>query len=187
MIHYLSGTIRTINQNFYLVVANNIGYEIAVPHSYTALPDSQIELFIHTHLTQDQYQLYGFRSPEEKRWFQKFIAISGIGPKTALQILSKNLTTLEKAIVTQDKSFFEHVPGIGKKTALKILIELSGDKNLPSTNTLSSPYQDALKTLRELGFSESDINKMTKDLPTDLSAGQIVTLALQNHAKKGSN
>lgn len=187
MIHYLSGTILDINQNLYLIVANNIGFEIAVPHSYTALQDSKIELFVHPHLTQDQYQLYGFRSREEKRWFQKFINISGIGPKTALQILSRSLAALEKAIVTQDKTFFENVSGIGKKTALKILIELSGDKNLPSTAAFSSPYQDALKSLRELGFSETEISRMTKDIPTDISAGQIVTLALQNHAQKSKH
>ena len=188
MIHYLSGTILDLQQNIYLVVTNNIGFEIAVPHSYTALPGTEITLFVYPHLTQDNYQLFGFKTSLEKRWFKKLLNISGVGPKTALQVVSKEIASLERAIVSQDQHFFESVSGIGKKTALKILIELSGDTPFPSEKLQgNSPYHQAVQTLRGLGYEEIDIQKMTEALPKNLTAGQIVTLALKNHAQKSTH
>lgn len=188
MIHYLSGTILDIQQNLYVVVTNNIGFEVAVPHNYTALPGTEIALFVHPHFTQDNYQLFGFKTQLEKRWFKKLLNISGIGPKTALQVVSKEISALERAIISQDQRFFESVSGIGKKTALKILIELAGDTPFPSEKLqASSPYHQAVQTLRGLGYEEIDIQNMTTNLPKDLTAGQIVTLALKNHAQKSTN
>lgn len=184
MIHYISGTIFDRYQNSYLVVTNNIGYEIAVPHNYTHLPQQEIELFVYPHLTQEQYQLFGFCSKAEKVWFQKLISLSGIGPKTALQIVSKNIEALERAIIEQNQMFFESVSGIGKKTAMKILIEL-GDKPLPSATLRPvTPYQEAFQTLLELGFPDTQVRVMLNDAPKDLSAGQLVTLALKQNAQK---
>jgi len=188
MIHYLSGTILDIQQNTYLVVANAIGFEVNMPPSYTALPGDQITVFIYPHFTQDNYQLFGFLSKLEKNWFQKLLSISGIGPKTGLQIISKGISNLEKAIVQQDQHFFESISGIGKKTALKILIELAGQKTLPSEKiNVHSAYNQAAESLRQLGFIEKDIQTMLVDIPTDLTPGQIVTLALKKHAQKGTN
>lgn len=184
MIHYISGTILDRNQNTYLVVTNNVGYEIAVPHNYTHLPQEKIELFVHPHISQDQYQLFGFSSKAEKIWFQRLIGLSGIGPKTGLQILSKNIQALERAISEQNQAFFESVSGIGKKTAQKILIELA-DKPLPTSNFRpATPYNEAFQTLLELGFPDTQVRLMLNEAPTDLSAAQLVTLALKQNAQK---
>ncbi|MBI4836335.1 MAG: Holliday junction branch migration protein RuvA [Candidatus Abawacabacteria bacterium] len=186
MIHYISGTIVDIQQNTYLVVANTVGYEIAVPHNYSYLAEQSITLFVYPHLTQDHYQLFGFQTRVEKQWFMKLISISGIGPKTGLQIISKDIHALEKAIVDQNKEFFESVSGIGKKTALKLLIELVEKPFVPTSLRPATPFQEAVQTLIELGFKEDYIRNLLADPPKNATAGQLVSLALKSHAQKNS-
>lgn len=182
MIHYLSGTILHTQSNNLLVVANNIGYEVLVPHNYTYLPDQKITLFIHPHLTTEQYSLFGFVSIAEKKWFKLLINISGIGPKTALNILSRGIEALHQAIIKHDKVFFEGISGIGKKTALKILIELSENPQLPELEKPQA-HQTATETLIRLGYDQTMVQELLKDLPEDISSGQAVTLAIQKYAQ----
>ncbi len=182
MIHYLSGTILSSQENSLLITTNNIGYEVLVPHHYTYLLDQHITLFIHPHLTTEQYLLFGFVTMSEKKWFKLLINISGIGPKTALNILSKGIEPLHQAILRSDKVFFEGISGIGKKTALKILIELTENPHLP---TLEKPraHQTATETLVNLGYDPSVVQDLLQDLPEDISSGQAVTLAIQKYAQ----
>jgi Holliday junction DNA helicase RuvA len=182
MIHYLSGTILSLQENTLLVTTNNIGYEVLVPHHYTYLPEQKITLYIHPHLTTEQYLLFGFVSMSEKKWFKLLINISGIGPKTALNILSRGVEALHQAILKSDKVFFENISGIGKKTALKILIELTENPHLPQLEQPKA-HQTATETLIHLGYDASVVQELLKDLPDDISSGQAVTLAIQKYAK----
>jgi Holliday junction DNA helicase RuvA len=185
MIHYLSGTIIDIDNNLLLIENNGIGYEILVPHNQTHHSRGNIQLFVYPHITSEQYQLYGFSSREEKKWFKKLINISGIGPKTALNILSSGLDRLLRAIIEQNKGFFESISGIGKKTALKIMIELiekPGD--FAPTSTGNNAYQEAFTTLSRLGYESHIIQELLKKAPSKASAAELVTLAIKNHAQK---
>ncbi len=182
MIHYLSGTILSSQENTFLVVTNSIGYEVLVPHNYTYLSGQNITLFIHPHLTTEQYQLFGFASEAEKKWFKLLINISGIGPKTGLNILSRGIEALHQAILKHDKVFFESISGIGKKTALKILIELAENPKLPELEQPKA-HQTATETLIRLGYDPMVVQELLKEIPDDISSGQAVTLAIQKYAQ----
>ncbi|OGC82308.1 MAG: Holliday junction DNA helicase RuvA [Candidatus Abawacabacteria bacterium RBG_16_42_10] len=185
MIHYLSGTIIDVDNNLLLVENNGIGYEIFVPHNQSYHKRGNIQLFVYPHITSEQYQLYGFGTREEKKWFKRLINISGIGPKTALNILSSGLDRLLRAITEKNKGFFESVSGIGKKTALKIMIELvEVPTDLAPTLGGNSAYQEAFTTLSRLGYESHIIQELLKNSSTKASAGELVTLAIKKHAQK---
>lgn len=184
MIHYLSGTIIDTDNNLLLVENNGIGYEILVPHNQTFHSRGNIQLFVYPHITNEQYQLYGFSSREEKKWFKRLINISGIGPKTALNILSSGLDQLLRAIAEQNKGFFESISGIGKKTALKIMIELVEKPADFAPVSGNNAYQEAFTTLSRLGYESHIIQDLLKKAPNKASAAELVTLAIKNHAQK---
>ena len=85
----------------------------------------EVELFIHTHVREDQISLYGFQSQDELGVFEMLLSISGIGPKAALGILAiASPATIKNAIVEGDSSMLTRVSGVGKKTAERVILEL---------------------------------------------------------------
>jgi len=128
MIAYLKGTLLHKTPGHVIVETGGVGYAAAIPvSSYIELgePGATVELFIHTHLSDDALALYGFVSRDEKDMFLKLIGISGIGPKLAMNILSGIAPAdLEDAVRAGDVARISLVPGIGKKTALRITMEL---------------------------------------------------------------
>lgn len=134
MIGYLQGEILE-NQDGKLMIGigdkksfGQVGYAVSVPQnaSYPLLGmGSQIELFIYTHVREDSFDLYGFSSKFEKSLFLLLLAVNGIGPKSALSILSAaEPQALVDAIVRGDQAYLTHLPGIGKKTAERVVLEL---------------------------------------------------------------
>jgi Holliday junction DNA helicase RuvA len=128
MIGYLRGTIVEKHPNQIILEAGGVGYDVQIPIStFTALAEqgATAALRIHTHVREDALLLFGFATQEEKTVFERLIAVSGIGPKLAITILS-GLPTAElvTAIRTSDLPRLIRIPGIGKKTAERIVLEL---------------------------------------------------------------
>ena len=134
MIGYLQGEILEHADSRILVgvgdktTAGLVGYVVSVPHHsrYEAfLPGEKIELFIHTHVREDAFDLYGFSSQAEKTLFLTLLNVNGIGPKSALGILGAvEWNQLIEAIMEEDQAFLTQIPGIGKKTAERMVVEL---------------------------------------------------------------
>jgi Holliday junction DNA helicase RuvA len=134
MIGQLRGTLLDKTPPWVLLDVAGVGYELQVPlGTLCALPGLGTACTLHTHLVvrEDGHHLYGFGSKEEKLVFKTLIKISGIGPRTALAILS-SMTPLEfmLAIQEQNPGQLVRVPGIGKKTAERVLLELKELKSL---------------------------------------------------------
>lgn len=166
MIGYLKGHVleQTEEGKFLIQVSQGlesaVGYSVFAPHGphYDFFQMGQpIELFIHTHVREDQLDLYGFLSTHEKAVFLSLLNVSGIGPKSALTILSKVGTpTLIQAIMDGNSRLLQGIPGIGKKTSERMVIELqdtvrkkveSGQwsffqKNLFNENAISSLIEE---------------------------------------------
>lgn len=196
MIAYLTGTIFTKGINYLIIMTTGgVGYKVFVPAdvlnqtnplpadlSARALASAEASakdgasLFIHTHVKEDALDLYGFPSQEDLAMFELLIGVSGIGPKTALNIFSNGkLSKIKEAIVKGDVEFFTAVPRLGKKNAQKIIIELRSklgslaDLDLTAEGSESKEIIDALKTF---GFSTSeakDALKFIKDVEGDTS------------------
>jgi Holliday junction DNA helicase RuvA len=130
VIGYLHGKFLEVGDGKAVVIPSGIGigYSVAVPLTgrYETLhAGAEAELWIHSHVREDAFDLYGFLSREEKEIFLTLLTVNGIGPKGALGILSKvEIPTLVKAILEGDQDSLTEIPGIGKKTAERVVVEL---------------------------------------------------------------
>jgi Holliday junction DNA helicase RuvA len=128
MIAHLRGTLLEKHPNQAIVDVQGVGYELAIPIStYSALPDAgaEVRLRVHTHVREDTIALFGFASSEEKKLFEKLIAVSGIGPKLAITVLSGLAAgDLVAAIRSGQTERLVRIPGVGKKTAERIVLEM---------------------------------------------------------------
>ena len=128
MIARLTGTLVEKSPNRLIVDVGGVGYDLLVPLStFYGIGDagSRVTLRVHTHVREDVIALYGFGTAPEQELFERLIAVSGIGPKLALAVLSGiDVGELVRAIRTQDVARLTKIPGIGKKTAERIGLEL---------------------------------------------------------------
>src|SRR5437868_12938995 len=128
MIAHLRGRLIAKHPNNIVVEAGGVGYEltISVP-TFSELPaaGSEVAMHVHTHVREDALALFGFLRKEEKQLFEKLLAVSGIGPKLAITILSgMSAEFLVAAIRGNDLGSLTKIPGIGKKTAERMVLEL---------------------------------------------------------------
>ena len=128
MIAHLRGRLVEKSPNQAVVECAGVGYDVAISvETFGALPaeGAEANLFIHTHVREDQLALFGFSEVREKRLFEKLLTISGIGPKLAITVLSGiSADRLIGAIRAQEHGTLTKIPGIGKKTAERIVLEL---------------------------------------------------------------
>lgn len=177
MIAYLKGKIKVKTDKYLILEANNIGYRIFLPENILESlirNDEEREFYIHHYLSEDRSDLYGFLKLEDLEFFELLISISGVGPKSALGIMSEaDVRALKKAILSEDPSIFTKVSGVGKKTAERILIELS---NKVSDQGLGgSTIQDdleALDALVGLGYKGYEAKEILKKAPKELLAAE---------------
>jgi holliday junction DNA helicase RuvA len=184
MIGRLSGTLLEKAPPLVMVDVQGVGYEVAVPMStFYNLPalGGRVSLLTHLVVREDAHQLFGFLSAEERGAFRVLVRISGVGPRTALAILSGlSVADLAQAVSLQNSALLVKVPGVGKKTAERVLLELKG-KLVPD---LSSPAaggdarSDIAQALISLGYSERDANAALKTLPADTTVS--IKLALKS-------
>jgi Holliday junction DNA helicase RuvA len=152
-----------------IVDAGGVGYDVLVPLStFYAVgePGAEVVLRIHTHVREDALQLYGFATTLEQLLFERLIAVSGIGPKLALAVLSGiESGELVKAVRHGDIARLTRVPGVGRKTAERLVIELRD--RLPETaagpadiaETGSGLRDDVLSALVNLGYQRQGVEK----------------------------
>ena len=172
MIARLFGKVADKHPNRLIVEVSGVGYDVQVPLStYYVSADvgSEMALRIHTHVREDQLALYGFATDLELVMFEKLIAVSGIGPKLALSVLSGiEPRDLAGAIQRDDIARLTAIPGVGKKTAERICVELRD--RLPKTidATPASPgdsqREDLVSALSNLGYHRQAIDKVLDKL-----------------------
>ena len=187
MIGRLTGLLAEKSPPHVLVDANGVGYEVDVPMStFFNLPGlgERVTLLTHLVVREDAHLLYGFLTAEERGTFRELIKISGVGPRTALSILSGlSVADLAGAISRQESGRLQKVPGIGKKTAERLLLELKGklgpDLGLPSAQVVNEAQADIVQALISLGYSEKDAAAALKKLPADVGVSEGIKLALK--------
>ena len=187
MIGRLTGTLADKNPPQVLMDCNGVGYEVDVPMStFYNLPATgeKITLLTHFVVREDAQILYGFASPGEREAFRLLIKISGVGPRTALSVLSgMSVGDIAQAVTAQDAGRLVKVPGIGKKTAERLLLELKGkfgaDLGAGSMGATSDAQADILQALVALGYSDKEAAASLKALPRDVAVGEGIKLALK--------
>jgi len=187
MIGRLQGTLAEKNPPQVLIDCHGVGYEVDVPmSSFYNLPSlgEQVTLLTHFVVREDAQILYGFATASERAAFRELIKISGVGPRTALSVLSgMSVQDLAQAIAQQQAGRLVKVPGIGKKTAERLLLELKGklapDLGLSSTAPASDAQADIQQALLALGYSEKEAAAALKALPADVGVSEGIKLALK--------
>lgn len=198
MLYHVEGTVTDIEANLVVVDCHGVGFALNASLNTIAAVrvGEQSKLYIYESVREDAFDLFGFASKEEKRCFEMLIAISGVGPKAAISILSTNTpTSLALAVLNDDIKALSNAPGIGKKIAQRIILELK-DKiskeagGLDLGGAVSAPAaapaadnparQDAIAALAVLGYSMPEINRAIQSIPIDgLSTEQIVKAVLR--------
>ncbi len=154
MIAHLQGRLLEKHPNRLIVDVQGVGYEVHVPLStFYGLgePGAGISLRVHTHVREDALALYGFATTLELQIFERLIAVSGIGPKLALAVLSGiEPADLVAAVRDGDVARLTAIPGIGKKTAERIGLELKDrlPALLPADEAAASASSQAAQSLR---------------------------------------
>jgi Holliday junction DNA helicase RuvA len=187
MIGRLTGLIAEKSPPLVLLDVNGVGYELDVPMStFYNLPalGERVTLLTHLVVREDAHLLYGFLSASERNTFRELIRISGIGPRTALALLSGlSVAELAAAISRQESGRLQKVPGIGKKTAERLLLELKGklapDLGLPAAQVTTDAQADIVQALVALGYSEKDAAAALKKLPAEVDVSEGIKLALK--------
>src|SRR5690606_20626470 len=168
-----------------------IGYEVDVPMStFYNLPGlgEKVSLLTHFVVREDAQILFGFGSAGERETFRQLIRISGVGPRTALAVLSgMSVGDIAQAVTQQDASRLVKVPGIGKKTAERLLLELKGkvgaDIGLAGHAVASDTQADILQALVALGYSDKEAQAALKSLPKDIGVSEGIKQALKALAR----
>lgn len=195
MIALLTGKIAHKSPEYIILDVNGVGYRVQIPFStYYELPEggAQVSLNIYTHVKEDAISLYGFRTAEEKDFFQLLISVSGIGPKLAKDILSNiQVHELASAITGGNLARLSAVPGIGKKTAERLVLELkdkvrklefaaAAGEGEPAVLP-SGIEEDVASALVNLGYKEAVVKKTLAEMriPADASMELVLKQALK--------
>jgi Holliday junction DNA helicase RuvA len=175
MISHIRGTVIEIAEKYAVIDVAGLGYKAYCSVDTLAALRLDTEASLHTYLAvrEDALDLYGFPSREEENFFEMLISVSGIGPRSALGILSvTTVDTLKKAIGTGDTSYLTKVSGIGRKTAEKVVLELR-DKLRANVNIKESHQElraesDIIEALKALGYSQNEARDTLKQVPDEI-------------------
>ncbi|MCC7436708.1 Holliday junction branch migration protein RuvA [Candidatus Nomurabacteria bacterium] len=178
MIAIVTGEVLEQNEKELILDVSGIGYCIFTP-PYKFTNGEKVTLYTQLVIKDDAHELYGFQSQEEKRLFKILIGVSGVGPRTALQMLTLyTLPDLVNIIKIGDSKAIALVPGIGKKTAEKVVIDLK-DKVEGFAVSENKASSDLVEALLSLGYKDFQIRPIVGDIDAGLPIQKQITEALK--------
>lgn len=193
MITYIKGSLAHKNPSFVVIEAGGIGYHINISvQTYSKIEQSETaKLLTHFYVKEDQQTLFGFYEERERRLFRLLIGVSGVGPSTAMVVLSSlTVEEFQAAILGEDVAAIRRVKGIGPKTAQRIILDLKDKlaKESLAEPTMLSPKSntqraEALSALVNLGFArpavQRALNRVFAAEPELAAAEDIIKQALR--------
>jgi Holliday junction DNA helicase RuvA len=186
MLNYIFGRVVSTGLDSIIVDANNIGYELVVSHPNSFKKDELIKVHVFMQVKEDEFVLFGFPNDEEKSIFKRLISVSGIGPKTAINMLTQTtVDVLITAIETSNTTYLKKLPGIGPKAAQQIILDLKGKLVFDNYNNKGEPatiaiLNDVREGLRNLGFRVAEIDSVLSILSKEkLSSEEYLKQALK--------
>lgn len=186
MIGYLRGKIIEVSPDSALIDVSGVGYEVSCSaHTLNDLMNllgKEIILWIHTHVREDALQLFGFHAKDEKKLFLSLLKVNGIGPKSALTILSGARTSeIIRMIESGDAKALTSLPKLGKKTAEQIILTLKGKLVSASEeiNAQSQVQVELTSALLNLGYKAQFVDQFVQALPAEIDFEEGVRRGLQ--------
>jgi len=193
MIATLRGEITQIEDSALIVETGGVGLRVFVPTLLREGMKTGEAIFLFTHLVvrEDDWKLYGFKTQADRDFFLALLGVDGVGPRTALAVLSTlNLDTVQRAVFNDEPDLLSRVPGVGKKTAQKMILylhdRLKPVSGLEKISTLSDTDSEVLAALTALGYSvieaQAALQSLPKDAPDDVE--ERLRLALQQFTSR---
>lgn len=202
MYAYIKGTLEIKTTGYVVIETNNgIGYKIFMSESaIERLSEigSSVKIFTYMRVREDDISLYGFNTNEELRMFELLLSVSGIGAKSAINILS-NITpsSFALAVITNDVNTLKKLPGIGAKSAQRVILELKDklkteeaeakietSKEIQVAIKENDKVQEAMSALQVLGYSKKEIEVAMQKIDTSaISVEDIIRKGLNNLAR----
>ena len=194
MISFLEGIVKLKTNNFIIINVNGIGFKLFMSeNSINQITNNQnIKVYTYMRVLQDDISLFGFLNYEELAMFELLIGVSGIGAKSAINILSKiEPSKFALAVITNDINTLKELPGIGAKSAQRIILELKDkikeeqiefeSKEISSKINNIEKAQDAIDALQVLGYNRKDIEKVISKIENldELSTEEIIKKGLK--------
>lgn len=187
MIAYIEGEIIKKFGKSLVVKNGGIGYLVFVNETVLSENDEndEVRLYCHTVVREDDISIYGFLNIDEINMFKMLIGVSGVGPKSALEILNNPVSSLKYAITNKETNILINTPGIGKKTAERIIIDLQGKvDSVEKPQDYNNKYEfndDALNALINLGYRKQQIINILRNKPPEVEKTEdIIRYFLQN-------
>ncbi len=200
MFAFVEGILDLLESDMCVIDIGGLGINVNITSRCSAEIGSvgdHVKLYTYTQVAEDTFQLYGFSDRDELDMFKKLISVSGVGPKSALSLLSvMDADSVRYAVISDDIKVLSKAKGISAKTAGKIIIELKGKVDL-SDDSLARKFaaapsvtpkadmgreeSDALAALVSLGYSESESTKaiLSVEGHETLDSGSLLSLALK--------
>ena len=168
MYAYIKGYVKDIESDYIVLDNNGIGYLIYTASPYSFDMDKEYTVYLYQYVREDEITLYGFKTIDEKKLFLKLISVKGVGCKMALPMLATGSPSgIIYAIERENILYLKKFPKIGDKVARQIILDLKGKlaKSDDSSNLVNDELIEALKSL---GYKNSDINKVIKNVDSSL-------------------
>ncbi len=179
MIRRLRGKVLEKTSPFFILDVSGVGFLIHTPLStFDHIEETQeVTLYTQCLFKEEEAFIYGFLNQDELRTFQDLISVPGVGPKSALNVLSRfSPEEISQAIEDENLELLSSVPKVGKKVASKIVLELKGKLKFAEKSTV---FSQAINALCSLGLTRTEAIQRIKELPKNLSLEELVKQALR--------
>ena len=187
MIGRLTGQLETLTLDRVIIDVQGVGYEVQVPTGLSGRLDvdaGQVTLHIHTNVRDDAIDLYGFRTRSQRELFERLTAVSGIGPKTALGVLSEmQPEEVVRSIRANSLEDFKAVKGIGEKTAQRLILEMKNSVSDLAFDEIAPPEQtdeetqrvrDLRSALSNFGYDDKTIDGVLAEMDDELEEADAI-------------
>lgn len=188
MIAAITGVVSEKSAGQLIVDVSGVGYGLFVtPEDYSLKTGEKIKLYVHEHIRENNYDLYGFSQVETKQLFEQLLDVNGVGPKMALAILSTGSgEQVRGAIANAEVKFLQGAPGVGKRVAERIVVDLkdkvglvSSEKGMEAMLSASGAHDEAAQALTALGYTIQDAIEALKHVDNSLPVSERVKQALK--------
>lgn len=168
MYGYIKGFVKDIESDYIVLDNNGVGYLIYTASPYSFEMDKEYTVYLYQHVREDEISLYGFKTIDEKKLFLRLTSVKGVGCKMALPMLALGSTDgIIDAIERENILYLKKFPKIGDKVARQIILDLKG--KLAKSDEVSTKVSDELiEALKSLGYKQTDINKVVKNVDSTL-------------------
>lgn len=191
MIAFIEGKIAAVSRDTVVLDHQGMGFEIYYPHTDKVKAGDEIRIYTSLSVSENDMRLYGFADQQEKNMYIRLTSVKGLGPKTAITILSRaSYNDLVNAIEMGDVAFLKTMPGIGAKVASQIVLDLKGkliavEDGKKNETKYPAAIEEAIQALKNFGYKGGDLQKAANIMSEskDLKVEEYIRIGLRALSK----